>query len=409
MIDSKHVSNSNKRPGEKSGLVRRKFIQVASAGLAALPLGLTSPSVQAGSPAVRDMIIINALGGVSNQNLWVESMSSLHEGGSGDLVRRMRSIDARAVNDTLASGTTAINVTLGYVSGPEAPYEYTIEDIAGWDSIIRERRADLVKILSAEDIPAAKRDNKIGIIFGFQNAASVGDDTERVKVFANLGVRIIQLTYNDRNQVGDGCIVQENRGLTPFGHEVVEALNRYRVLVDLSHSGEQTCLDAIKTSNAPVTISHTGCRAVTDLPRNKTDAELRLVAEGGGVVGIYFMPFLKQDGQARADDVVRHIEHALDVCGQDHVGIGTDGDATAIDDMAKYRAAIAGEVEQRKKAGIGAGGESSQVVPLVPDLMGPTQFQKLAEMLYKRGHSTNSIEKILGLNFLRLMKEVWPG
>ena len=390
-------------------LFRRKFIQLTSAGLAALPLGLKSPSVQAGSPAVRDMIIINALGGVSNQNLWAESMSSLHEGGSGDLVRRMRSIDARAVNDTLASGTTAINVTLGYVSGPEAPYEYTIEDIAEWDSIIRERSADLVKIRSAADIPAAKRDNKIGIIFGFQNAASVGDDTERVKIFADLGVRIIQLTYNDRNQLGDGCTVQENRGLTPFGHEVVEALNQYRVLVDLSHSGEQTCLDAIKASRAPVTISHTGCRAITNLPRNKTDEELRLVAEGGGVAGIYFMPFLKQDGQARADDVVRHIEHAINVCGQDHVGIGTDGDATAIDDMAKYRAAIAGEVKQRKKAGIGAGGESSQVVPLVPDLMGPTQFQKLADMLYKRGHSTGSIEKILGLNFLRLMREVWPG
>ena len=121
------------------------------------------------------------------------------------------------------------------------------------------------------------------------------------------------------------------------------------------------------------------------------------------------MPFLKHDGHALAEDVVRHIEHALNVCGQDHVGIGTDGDATAIDDMTKYRVAIAVEVEQRKKAGIGAVGESSQVVPLVPDMMGPTQFQKLADMLDKRGHSTNSIEKILGLNFLRLMKEVWSG
>ena len=390
-------------------LFRRKFIQLTSAGLAALPFGLKSPPVQARSPVIRDMIIINALGGLSNQNLWVESRSSQRKGEGGNLIKRMRSVDARAINDTHASGTTAINVTLGYVSGPEAPYEYTIKDIAEWNSIIREQRADLVKIWSAEDILAAKRENKIGIIFGFQNAAGVGNDTDDVKVFANLGVRIIQLTYNDRNQIGDGCAVQENSGLTSFGHEVVEALNQYKVLVDLSHSGEQTCLDAIKTSKAPITISHTGCRAITDLPRNKTDEELRLVAEGGGVIGIYFMPFLKQDGHALAEDVVRHIEHALDVCGEDHVGIGTDGDATAIDDMTKYRVAIAGEVEQRKKAGIGASGESSQVVPLVPDLMGPTQFQKLADMLHKRGHSTNSIEKLLGLNFLRLVKEVWSG
>lgn len=388
-------------------LARRRFLQLASANLAAVPLGLRCRTVRAAPLDVRDKIIINALGGLSNQNLWAQSATGRRKDGGDSSITRMRSIDARAINDTRSSGTTAINVTLGYVSGPEAPYEYTIADIAEWDSIIREHPGDLVKVLSAGDILTAKRENRIGIIFGFQNAESVGHGTDRISTFADLGVRIIQLTYNDRNQIGDGCAVPENRGLTRFGQEVVETLNRHRVLIDLSHSGEQTCLDAIKASQAPVAITHTGCRAITDLPRNKTDEELRLVAERGGVAGIYFMPFLRQDGQARAADVVRHIEHALNVCGQDHVGLGTDGDATAIDDMAKYRAAIAGEVEQRKKAGIGASGESSQVVPLVPDLMGPAQFQKLADMLQQRGHTANSIEKILGLNFLRLMKDVW--
>ncbi len=389
-------------------LSRRNFIRRASSGLAALSFGLHAPTGQAKPPAVKDLIIINALGGLSNQNLWVDAQGKQQgQADSSSLIRRMRSIDARAINDTRASGTTAINITLGYVSGPEDPYDYTIRDIAAWDAIIHDRRADLVKILSADDILAAQRENRVGIIFGFQNAASVGDDTGRVKVFADLGVRIIQLTYNDRNQIGAGSAVPENSGLTRFGREVVAALNEARVLVDLSHSGEQTCLDAISTSSAPVAITHTGCRALTNLPRNKTDAELRRVAEGGGVVGIYFMPFLREDGQARAADVVRHLEHALDVCGQDHVGIGTDGDATAIDDMTNYRAAIAGELQQRKQAGISAAGETSRVVPLLPDLMGPTQFQKLADMLHQRGHSTNTIEKILGLNFLRLMKDVW--
>ena len=393
----------------KNKVSRRKFTRLTTAGLAALPFGLKSRTVESNSPDIRDMVIINALGGISNQNLWVETRSGKHKDGTENVIRRMRSIDARAIQDTHASGTTAINVTLGYVSGPETPYEYTLKDIDEWNWIIRKYGGDLAKVWNAADILTAKRKNKTGIIFGFQNAASVGDKVERIETFANLGVRIIQLTYNGRNQVGDGCAVQENLGLTPFGHEVLEALNRYDILVDLSHSGEQTCVDALKASRTPVTISHTGCRAIANLPRNKTDQELRLVADGGGVVGIYFMPFLREDGQARADDVVRHIEHALNVCGQDHVGIGTDGDATAIDDMAKYRAAIVGEVQQRKKAGISAAGESDQVVPLVPDLMGPTQFQKLADMLHKRGHSTNSIEKILGLNFLRLIKEVWSA
>ncbi|MCY4154316.1 MAG: membrane dipeptidase [Gammaproteobacteria bacterium] len=384
-------------------------MQQTTSGLTALSLGLSPIGAQAKSPAVKDMIIVNALGGLSNQNLWVQAQGQPGQTGSAALLKRMRSIDARALKDTRASGLTALNVTLGYVSGPEEPYEYTLSDIAAWDSIIRARPTDLIKVLSAQDILAARQENRIGIIFGFQNGESIGNDTERVKVFANLGVRIIQLTYNDQNQIGAGSAVAENSGLTRFGHEVVAALNEARVLVDLSHSGEQTCLDALSASTAPVAMTHTGCRALTNLPRNKTDKELRLVAEGGGVVGIYFMPFLRADGQARADDVVQHLEHALDVCGQDHVGIGTDGDATAIDDMTSYRAAIAAEVRQRQQTGISAAGETSRVVPLVPDLMGPTQFQKLADMLHQRGHSTTTIEKILGLNFLRLIRDVWSG
>ena len=163
------------------------------------------------------------------------------------------------------------------------------------------------------------------MILGFQNAAQMGDDAARVDIFADLGVRIIQLTYNQRNQLGDGSIVPEGRGLTDFGRQVVARLNANRVMVDLSHSGRQICLDAARASKQPISINHTGCRALTDLPRNKTDEELRLVAEKGGFVGIYFMPFLNLSGHARAVDVVAHIEHALNVCGEDHVGIGTDG------------------------------------------------------------------------------------
>jgi membrane dipeptidase len=190
---------------------------------------------------------------------------------------------------------------------------------------------------------------------------------------------------------------------------VVEALNINRVLVDLSHSSENTCLDAIKASKSPITISHTGCRALNDIPRNKSDEEMQMVANQGGVVGKYFMPFLRKDGQARAADVVGHIEHALHICGEDHVGIGTDGDATAIDDMSVYRTAINEEVRQRRQAGVGANGESSQVIPLIPDLMGPCQYQKLANLLMQRGHSITRIEKILDGNFQRLMREVWTG
>ncbi|WP_229256756.1 dipeptidase [Duganella lactea] len=202
-------------------------------------------------------------------------------------------------------------------------------------------------------------------------------------------------------------MVPTNRGLTPFGHDVVAELNRHRVVVDLSHSGEQICLDATAASKAPVMITHTGCRAVTDLPRNKSDKELRRVADQGGFVGIYFMPFLATGRQPTAEDLIRHIEHAIDICGEDHVGIGTDGSVTQIDHMADYLKELEDEVRQRRAAGISAPGERPDIVPFLPDLMGVDKFRRLADLLARRGHNSGRIEKILGTNFLRVADSVW--
>jgi membrane dipeptidase len=119
------------------------------------------------------------------------------------------------------------------------------------------------------------------------------------------------------------------------------------------------------------------------------------------------MPFLASSGHASAEDVVAHIEHAVKVCGEDHVGIGTDGDVTAIDDLAAYRADLAKEVAERAKAGIGAKGERADTYPFVVDLRGVDQFRKLARLLAARGYSPTRIDKILGLNFVRFAREVW--
>jgi membrane dipeptidase len=220
---------------------------------------------------------------------------------------------------------------------------------------------------------------------------------------------VIQLTYNPANQIGDGSMAPQNRGLTPFGHEVVERLNADRIMVDLSHSGQNTCLEAARASKRPVSINHTGCRALNDLPRNKTDEELRLVASRGGFVGIYFMPFLNPSGHALAQDVVAHIDHAVNVCGEDHVGIGTDNPVTAIDDLEGYKTALAQEVAARRAAGISAAGERPDTLPFVIDLRGVNQFRDLTDRLQKRGYSAARIEKILGRNFVRYATDVWAA
>ncbi len=383
-------------------LARRTFLG-ATAGIALSGRSCTDATLVSVSRRThQNLFVINMLGGLRNPNR-PPPEGPAQGSGLGD----QPGPDARAISDALASGMAAANTTVGYVAGPRDPFESSVADVSRWNRIIREHPDSLLNVWSASDVERAAREGKVGIIQGFQNAAMMGDDVQRVGVFAGLGVKIIQLTYNVANQLGHGSMVPENGGLTDFGRDVVAELNATKTLVDLSHSGEQTCLDGIDASTEPVAITHTGCRAVTDLPRNKTDRELRLVAETGGIVGIYFMPFLAADGMAVAEDAVRHIEHALQVCGEEHVGIGTDGGTTAVDDMEAAYEAARRDVEARRAAGIGAAGERPGVVPFIPDLQGPDQFRKLADMLVARGHSTERVERILGLNALRVMREVW--
>ena len=374
---------------------RRTFLTgVTVAAAAALLPGETLAAAKGGG-AANGSIVVNALGGLDDPNR-----------GSDELVPEFT---PRVLTEAHASGLTAVNITLGYVSGPDDPFEASVRDIAATDARVRAHDRDLLKVLSVADIRRAKTEKKIGLIYGFQNGAMMGKDVGRVDIFANLGVRVFQLTYNPANQLGDGSMAPENRGLTPFGREVVARLNQRRMMVDLSHSGEQTCLEAARVSTAPISINHTGCRAVTDLPRNKTDAELKLVAERGGFIGIYSMPFVNASGHAHAEDVVAHIDHAINVCGEDHVGIGTDGTVTQIDDLHAYEAQLAKEIEARRKAGISAAGERPDTYPFVVDLRGPEQFRKLARLLAQKGYSSGRIEKILGLNFVSFAQAVWGG
>lgn len=349
--------------------------------------------------------IVNALGGLENPNAEPEAASRLQQT-SDELV-----IDARALAEAKASGLTAVNITLGYTLGELPPYPHTLRELDVWDGIIAAHPEQLLKVLCAQDIRRAHAEGRIGVVYGFQNAVAVGEEragiAERVALFARRGVRVVQLTYNQANHLGDGSMAPENRGLTELGHQTVAALNEHHLMVDLSHSGERTCLDAARTSLSPVSINHTGCRALADLPRNKTDEELRLVAERGGFVGIYFMPFLTLSGHASAADVVDHIVHAVDVCGEDAVGIGTDGPVTAIDDLDAYRARLADHVAERARAGVSAAGERSDTLPFVEDLRGVDQFRTLIRLLEQRGYREERIAKILGGNFLAYADRVW--
>ena len=312
-----------------------------------------------------------------------------------------------ALADVRASGLAAANVTVSGVGSYRNDYDETIRNIAWWNAAIAAHPQHLLLVRARSDIDTAHAEGRLGLVYGFQDSTPLGEDIDRVDLFAGLGVRVFQLTYNRRNLVGDGCLESGNAGISGFGRDLVARLGERRLLVDLAHAGERTTLEAIAASPRPVAISHTGCAALAPLPRNKTDAELRALADRGGVAGIYLMPFLRREGQPTADDLVAHLEHAIAVCGEDHVGIGTDGTISPVRFDDAFRRKHAEDVAQRKARGISAPGERADVYTFLPDLNSADRFGRIGERLAARGHAATRIDKILGGNFARLFGDVW--
>ncbi len=372
---------------------RRTFLSlVGMASTASLWRGAVraAPAAATGWPGYRDAMVIDSLGGPGVY-------------GSDDF----EPLSAGALSDVRASGLTAVNLTVSGVGSYALDYDRTIRNLAYWRGQVAAHPEVFLEVRTAANVIAAKRSGQLGLIYGFQDTTPLGEDLERVDTFWNLGVRIFQLTYNRRNLVADGCMEPGNAGLSEFGRKLIARLNARRALVDLSHAGQRTTLEAVDTSRQPVAISHTGCAAVAPHPRNKTDAELRKVAERGGYVGIYLMPYLRTQGQPMAEDVLHHLQHALDVCGEDHVGVGTDGTISPVAVTAEFKKKFADEVNERKKLGIAAPGEDANVYTFVPDLNMANRFERLAELLSARRYSQTQIAKVLGGNFLRLLREVW--
>jgi membrane dipeptidase len=304
-----------------------------------------------------------------------------------------------------ASGITAVNATVSSTGIGGTPFEGSVSNIAFWEREIDARPELFMKIRRAGDLRRAKESNRLGIVLGFQDGTMFDDDLSRVDLFHKLGVRIVQLTYNRRNLLGDGCLEPANAGLSVFGRQVVTRMNELGVLVDLSHCGRQTTMDAIMHSTKPVAITHSASAALNEVPRNKPDEILRRMADRGGVIGIFLMPFLRARGQQTADDFVRHVTHAVNVCGEDHVGVGSDLSITPLDLSAEFRKAHADFVKERRRLGISAPGEDENVFNYVPDFNTPRRMEQIADRLATAGFQSARIEKILGLNWLRVLRE----
>jgi membrane dipeptidase len=331
-------------------------------------------------------------------------------GGPGSITTETGApLSAAHLQDTRDSGLTAVLLTLSPVgtTAPDSAFTYAVRDLTHWEREIDNHPDTFVRVRTAADITAAKKAKRTGLIYGFQDGVAFDSDLSRLDDLYRLGLRVVQPTYNRRNLLGDGCLEPANAGLSRTGIEAIERMNTLGILVDLSHCGRQTAADAIRTSKRPVAFTHTGAAAMADHPRNRTDAELRSVADKGGVSGIYFMPYLNGGKQPTAADILRHLEHMIQVAGEDHVSIGTDGTISAAVLDQNYKDVFAQGQRERKAAGIAAPQESEDGYLFADDLNTPRRLEILATMLADRGHSAARIDKILGRNLMRVFAEAW--
>lgn len=379
---------------ETIAATRRSVLAGAAGAVGALGALGDGARAQRGATSLYDRaIVIDALGGPGGS-----------KGRDGDA----DTLTPKHVADAKASGVTAVNLTVSDVGNKPDAFNTTIGNIAWVEREIEAHRDVFLRVRRAEDLKSAKDSGRLGVILGFQDLTPLDASLDAVDVFHGLGVRIMQLAYNLRNIAGDGCLEPANGGLSNFGRSAIEKLNASKILIDGSHGGVRLIDEEIALSKAPMAVTHSGCRALNDVPRNIPDATMKALAQKGGVMGVYFMPFLRAAGQPHAEDVLRHIEHALNICGEDHVGLGTDGaiSGEAIDDK-KFRAEHKTFVEERRKLGIAAPGESADVFNVIPEYNDPRRFERLAFDLAKRGHAERVVEKVLGGNFARLFAEVW--
>lgn len=374
------------------GLTRREFVAAGTLGAlgATLPGRLVAREGAVSSPAwprYNQALVIDFLGSPGYFNYPSNPP-----------------LDDVMVRNAIASGITAMNVTTSAGS-----FAATARRIAQWQANIHRYPEAFLQARTVAEIREAKATGRMALVMGFQDTTPFEGDLANIDAFHDFGVGVVQLTYNVRNLVGDGCLEPANAGLSRFGHQVVERLDERRMLVDLSHCGKATTADGIRASRRPVAITHSGCNAVARHPRSKDDEELRALAERGGVIGIYLMPFLSPGRAAMATDLVAHIEHALQVCGEDHVGIGSDLSTTPIPDSAEYWSAHREFVARRIAQGIAAPAENPDILFNVVDLNHARRLEMIADALAARGHPDRVVEKVIGGNWVRVLTEVWGG
>jgi len=270
---------------------------------------------------------------------------------------------------------------------------------AGLNAFIARYSDTFTRVSRCRDLETLVRSPKIGIIPGLQNSEHFRTPDD-VKLFYSLGQRVSMLTYNAQNNLGCGSTERRDCGVSDFGAAIIQKMNETNMLVDVSHCGDMTTLDAFELSKKPVAITHSNCRALVNHPRCKTDEAIRKMAASGGVMGITGVRmFVRSEEPTTIEHLVDHVDHVAKLVGVEYVGVGSDCDLNGYDKLPKaqdqaLRASYKASYAFREKLDIEAFGH-------------PRKIFDLTEALLRRGYGEADIVGILGGNFRRMFKNVW--
>ena len=303
--------------------------------------------------------------------------------------------DRTVFEDMRRGGLTAANCTCCVWED----FRATMNNVVRWKTWLRENSDLLRQVYTTDDILLAKKEGRTGIILGWQNLSGIDDQIGYLEIFKELGVGIMQIAYNTQNLVGTGCYEKHDGGLSDFGHDVIAEMNRLGILCDLSHVGPKTSIDVILGSKQPVAYSHCLPAGLKAHPRNKTDEQLKFIVDRGGFVGVtMFPPFLKRGVDANVDDCVEAIEYVINICGDDSVGIGTDF-------TQGYGQEFFDWITHDKGYGRRLTNFGEVINPM--GLRTIAEWPNLTAAMERRGWPASRITKVIGGNWLRLLKTVW--
>jgi membrane dipeptidase len=308
-------------------------------------------------------------------------------------------------------GVTALCTTLAggnYGAHGFSLPEACFQNISRFLNLVSANPNDLMVVMSVDDIRRCKQENKIGLIFHFQGLPWV-PDLGWIELFIRIGVKVMMLTYNARNGYASGCGETEDQGLTYVGRQVIREMNLHGALLDLSHLGHRSAMEALEASTKPVILSHTNCFSLCDNLRNAKDELIKAVAQTGGFQGIATFAPLNGDGSDHfptLEDYLNHVDYAVNLVGIDHVGLGTDPNVPGEGDF------VYGMWCQRHMHMLPPAMQKPPYFgkAIYHDIEGfddISDLPKITEGLVKRGYSKEEIHKFLGGNMMRVLKQVW--